>query len=291
MSLSEPSTLSARLTALAHRLGLIGRGSRQIFARASALRLPFRLPPPAGASICWHEGPPLQRLVDLPRGALSGPVQEDKALAHAALTQVVKSETQQLPAFDLRSIDGFACNAPTQQCYASFEEYAASEHCKQVRIISYKDFVKTISQALPHFLAGETLELRQASWHGARIFWAGEQQGEAFAGAIVYARRRGLEALLPANLIRYRLSASGLDNLQLRYHVLAMPGEAWSDPGFMGLLLDNGLPYARLSLLKAAGAPEFLLLPKEHPEATALGEGLRLAGAPDVLSYLRQLAQ
>ena len=38
-----------------------------------------------------------------------------------------------------------------------------------------------------------------------------------------------------------------------------------------GLLLDNGLPYARLSLLKAAGAPEFLLLPKEHPLAGVHG--------------------
>lgn len=96
--------------------------------------------------------------------------------------------------------------------------------------------------------------------------------------------------LLPANMVRYRLSEAGLDNLQHRYHVLAMPEEAWSDPGFMGLLLDNGIPYARLSLLKKAGKPEFLLLPKEHQDATALGEGLRLAGAPNVLDYLRQLA-
>jgi len=34
-----------------------------------------------------------------------------------------------------------------------------------------------------------------------------------------------------------------------------MPEAAWSDPGFMGLLLDNGIPYARLSLLKKAGTP------------------------------------
>lgn len=291
MSLPEHSTLSTRLTALAQRLGLIGRGARQIFARASSLRLPFSPLPPPGRSICWLEDPPLQRLVDLPRGALSGPVQEDKAQAHAALIKTVETEYQQLPAFDLRLVDGFACNVPGQQGYASFEDYAASEHCRQVRIISYKDFVKTIGLALPHFLAGEVVELRQSSWHGSRTFWAGEQQSEAFAGAIVYARRRGLEVLLPANLTRYRLSAGGLDNLQQRYHVLAMPGETWSDPSFMGLLLDNGLPYARLSLLKTAGAPEFLLLPKEHPEATALGEGLRLAGAPDVLAYLRQLPQ
>lgn len=288
MSLSEPSTLSTRLTALAQRLGLIGRGSRQIFSRASTLRLPFKALPTPGDSICWHETPQLQRLLNLPRGALSGPVQEDKAQAHSALTQVVEAQTQQLQSFDLRMIDGFACSTATP-VYASFEDYAASEHCRQIRIISYKDFLKTISLPLPRFLAGDSIELRQANWRGTRTFWAGEQQGEAFASAIAYARMRGLEVLLPANLLRYNLNTAGLDNLQRRYHVLAMPGEAWSDPSFMGLLLDNGLPYARLSLLKTTGSPEFLLLPKEHLEATALGEGLRLAGAPDVLSYLRDL--
>lgn len=291
MSLPEPTTLSSRLTALAQRLGLIGRGSRQIFARASTLQLSFRELPPAVDSICWYEGPPLQHLADLPRGALSGPVQEDKAHAHAALSLLVEAQTEQLEAFDLRLIDGFACHTAAAEGYASFADYAASEHCKRVRIISYKDFIKTTCQALPRFLAGAPIELRQANWRGQRTFWSGEQHGEAFAGAIAYARRRGLEVLLPANLTRYRLNPVGLDNLQARYHVLGMPGEAWSDPNFMSLLLDSGPPYARLSLLKTAGAPEFLLLPKEHPEATALGEGLRLAGAPDVLTYLRQLLQ
>lgn len=288
MSLSESSTLSSRLAALAQRMGLLGRGSRQIFARASALRLPFKPLPAAVESVCWHEGPQLQLLLNLPRGALSGPVQEDKAQAHAALTQVVEAQTQQLHAFDLRMIDGFACPVPAPG-YTCFEDYAASEHCKQVRIISYKDFIKTISLALPRFLAGEPIELRQANWRGSRTFWSGETQGEAFAGAIAYARRRGLDVQLPANLVRFRLNETGLNDLQNRYHVLAMPEAAWSDPSFMGLLLDNAIPYARLSLLKKAGTPEFLMLPKEHQDATALGEGLRLAGAPDVPEHLRQL--
>ena len=38
-------------------------------------------------------------------------------------------------------------------------------------------------------------------------------------------------------------------------------------------------------------APEFLLLPKESPESNALGEGLRLAGAPDVIAYIAALQQ
>ncbi|MHC5879841.1 hypothetical protein ACYT69_13030, partial [Streptococcus pyogenes] len=77
---------------------------------------------------------------------------------------------------------------------------------------------------------------------GSRTFWSGETQGEAFAGAIAYARRRGLDAQLPANLVRFRLNETGLNDLQNRYHVLAMPEAAWSDPSFMGLLLDNAIP-------------------------------------------------
>ncbi|WP_372868096.1 DUF6685 family protein [Pseudomonas sp.] len=291
MSLFDhPSSLSSRLAALIQRLGWSGRAPRLILERASRLDLPFKAMPSTRDSICWLEGPPLQRLVELPRDALSGPVQEDKAQAHAVLVQVVEVQQQQLASFDLRLIDGLSSCDPEQVHVTSFEQYAASEACRQVRIISYKDFVKTISQALPRFLAGECISLRQASWHGERIFWGGEQHSEALACAVAYARRRQLEILLPAELSSYRLSSSGLTELQQRYHVLAMPGAAWSDPAFMSLLLDTGLPYARLSLLRSPGAPEFLLLPKHSTEATALGEGLRLAGAPDVVHYLQGLA-
>lgn len=290
MSLSEqPPTLSSRLGALAQRLGLIGRAPRQILERASQLRLPFDPLPAVRNSICWQDGPQLHRLIDLPRGALSGPVQEDKAQAHAALIRIIELEERQLSSFDLRMVDGLCgCNAD-QAAFASFEDYAASQACRQVRIISYKDFVKTISLALPRFLAGERINLRQASWHGERVFWAGEHHPQAFACAIAYARRRELEISLPADLCHYRLSAQGLSKLQQQYHALAMPAAAWSDPAFMGLLLDSGLPYARLSLLRSPGDPEILLLPKYSAEATALGEGLRLAGAPDVVEYLQRL--
>ena len=291
MSLSEqPSTLSSRLGALAQRLGLIGRAPRQILERASQLRLPFSPLPAIRDSICWQDGPPLHRLIDLPRGALSGPVQEDKAQAHAVLIRVIELQEQQLASYDLRLVDGFSAGNREQTPFGCFEDYAASQACRQVRIISYKDFVKTISLALPRFLAGERISLRQASWHGERMFWAGEHHSEAFACAIAYARRRELDISLPADLSHYRLSPQGLAQLQQHYHVLAMPGAAWSDPAFMGLLLDNGLPYARLSLLRNPGDPEFLLLPKHSAEATALGEGLRLAGAPNVVGYLLRLS-
>ena len=67
--------------------------------------------------------------------------------------------------------------------------------------------------------------------------------------------------------------------------MLAMPVQAWSHEPFMSLLLDTGMPYARLTLTRSA---EFLMLPKQHAQATALGEGLRLAGAADVCEFLRQ---
>jgi hypothetical protein len=288
--LGPPAFFSSRLAALIQRLGGTNRASRLILERASRLHLPFNAMPATRDSICWLEGPPLQRLVELPRGALSGPVQEDKAQAHAVLIKTVEVQQQRLESFDLRLIDGLSSCDPEQAYFTRLEDYAASEACRQVRIISYKDFVRTISQALPRFLAGEHISLRQASWHGDRVFWAGEQHSEAFACAVTYARRRQLEISLPAELSRYRLSSSGLTQLQQRYHVLAMPSAAWNDPAFMSLLLDSGLPYARLSLLRTPDAPEFLLLPKHSAEATALGEGLRLAGAPDVVLYLQGLA-
>lgn len=290
MTSSEPThSLTERLSALAQRLGLGGRGSRQILQRASVLRLPFQPLPQPVEQIWWQNGAPLQRLVDLPRNALSGPVQEDKAHAHAMLIRVVEHETQQLNSFDLRLVDGLCGNDLKARPFASFEEYASSEACKGIRIISYKDFVKVISTALPRFLAGEQVVLRQADWVGNRVYWAGEHHHEAFASAVAYARLRGLDVSLPAELTRYHLNTSGLQALKDNYHMLAMPVQAWSDPQFMGLLLDKGLPYARLAMLRTPGAPEFLLLPKHSPEATALGEGLRLAGAPDVVAYLQRL--
>lgn len=258
--------------------------------RASSLRLPFTALVAPRDSICWQEGPPLQRLVELPRGALSGPVQEDKAQAHAVLIKAVELQHRQLASFDLRLIDGLGDCDPERTRFSRFEDYAASECCRGVRIISYKDFVKAISLALPGFPAGERIGLRTANWRGQRVFWAGEQRGEAFACAIAYARRRELDISLPAEFSCYRLSSNGLAELQRRYHVLAMPAAAWSDPAFMGLLLDSGLPYARLSLLRSPGTPEVLLLPRHSAEACALGKGLRLAGAPDVVHYLQGLA-
>ncbi len=283
-----PITLTERLAALLQRLGLGERGSQQLREQAARLRLPFAPLPEVPDSIWWQDGPPLQRLADLPRGALSGPVQEDKAAAHGALRALIRVEERQIGEFDLRWIDGLGGAPESGWRFNRFEDYAASSACRSIRLISYKDFSRTLAQALPHHASGETLYLRQASWRGERYFWSGEQAAPAFACAVAYARRRGLTIQLPALLSEYRLSRSGLDQLDASYHVLAMPAAAWSDARFMRLLL-TGMPYARLNLLRDSGGPEFLLLPRSQTDADALGEGLRLAGAADVSAWLRTL--
>ena len=80
-----PPSLSTRLSSMARRLGLAPRGHDWLTEQAARLQLPFAPLPAMPDSVWWPDGAPLQRLADLPRGALSGPVQEDKACAHAAL--------------------------------------------------------------------------------------------------------------------------------------------------------------------------------------------------------------
>ncbi|WP_349572014.1 DUF6685 family protein [Azotobacter salinestris] len=284
------SFLPPSLVALAQRLGLGRRTPHQLLQKARALRLPFQPLPPLQESIWWQADPPLHRLVELPRDALSGPVQEDKAAARAVLMHLVEQEQRSLDGVDLRQVDGLVGKDLHAPLYDGLEAYSATPECRAVRIISYNDFVRTLGQAVPGFPEAGRLQLRQAEWRGERLFWAGEPQHlPAFAAAVAYARRRGLEIVLPAELTCYRLSESGLAGMRRRYHMLAMPAQAWSDPAFMGLLLDQGMPYARLALLRRSGAPEFLLLPRRHPAANALGEGLRQAGAPDVSDFLAVL--
>lgn len=289
MSTSTPSSsFATRLTALAGQLSPGGRESRQLRERASRVSLPFQPLSTPQDSIWWQLGPHLERLVDLPRGALSGPVQEDKAAAHAVLVRLVQVRHTQVESLDLRQIDGLSC-APDDSPHAHLEDYAATPACRSLRVISYKDFLRVIGLALPGFARSEPLSLRRADWCGERLFWSGEQHGQAFASAVAYARMRGLQTSLPAEIAEYRLSADGLAQMQAQFHMLAMPAQAWSDPAFMGLLLDTGLPYSRLALKRTSSAPEALLLPRSDALANAMGEGLRLAGAPDLTQFLCSL--
>lgn len=283
----SPSLID-RLADALQRLGIARRGSQQLREQAAVLRLPFGPLPAMPESIWWQDGAPLQRLADLPRGALSGPVQEDKAAAHLLLCELVQVSERAIDAFDLRWIDGLSGVPEPGTCFTRFEEYAASPACRSIRLISYKDFSHALARALPQHAAGETLYLRQANWRGERFFWNGEHAQQAFACAIAYARRRGLTLQLPAVLSEYRLSSNAIDRLENSHHVLAMPAVTWSDPRFMRLLL-TGMPYARFNLLRDSSGVEFLLLPRSQSDSDALGEGLRQAGAADVCAWLRSL--
>jgi hypothetical protein len=290
MSATPPPPRSSRLANLTQKLGLSGRSSRHVLERAAELRLPFEPLLRPSDSIWWNSGAPLQDLPELPRSALSGPVQDDKTAAHAALVRLIERHTEDIDSFDLRKIDGLTGTRGKMPPCTSLEDYLAGMAQRQVRIISYKDFIKAISLPLPNFLRGHPISLLQANWHGNRVFRDGEQHAEAFASAIVYARRREMEVSLPAELTTYRISQRGLKSLDINYHILAMPVQAWSHAPFMHLLVETGLPYARLSLKGYETANEFLMLPKHSTDAVALGEGLLLAGAPDVSAFLHMLA-
>jgi hypothetical protein len=291
MSLPEPMpSLTSQIARLAQRLGLRSKASLPIQEHASSLQLPFsRLPEPE-PSIYWNDGPCLQRLLELPRGALSGPVQEDKARAHAALTRLISKDCVQ-SRLDLRQIDGFGGQRKAEPSYPTFEAFASTPACRQVRIISYKDFLRALGSALPGFDKGTPIDVRQASWLGERLYWAGEHHLEAFACAVAYARLRGLEVMLTADVTDYRLDRSGVNALDAEYHAVTMPAQAWSDREFMALLVDSQVPYARLTLLRDTSNSELLLLEKRDQTANALGEGLKTAGAPDLIRYLRDLPQ
>ena len=291
MSLPEPMpSLTSQIARLAQRLGLRSKVSLPIQERASGLQLPFsRLPEPE-PSIFWNDGPCLQRLLELPRGALSGPVQEDKARAHTALTRLISKQSVRSQ-IDLRQIDGFGGQRKGEPAYPTFEAFATTAACRQVRIISYKDFLRALGSALPGFDQGAPMEVRQASWLGERLYWAGEHHLEAFACAVAYARLRGLDLMLTADVTDYRLDRSGVHALDAGYHAVTMPAQAWSDRDFMALLLDSHVPYARLTLLRDTSNSELLLLEKRNPTANAIGEGLKAAGAPDLIRYLRDLPQ
>nr|WP_294973737.1 DUF6685 family protein [uncultured Pseudomonas sp.] len=280
-------SMTSRLSALAQRLGLGGADAHNVAQRSRTLSLPFEAPGAFVSGIGWQSGAPLHRLIDLPRGALSGPVQEDKARIHEVLKRLVGSHRDEHPALDLRTLDGLCHRSLQDSTLATLDELTQSDNCRKVRIISYNDFTKVLGQALPGFQRKAALQLRRASWHGDRLFWDDDNHACEMACAVVYARRRGLEITLPAVIQCFELHAAVLDELDRGFHMLAMPARAWSDPAFMDLLLDTGMPYARFGLFNTE-TPESLLLPKDHPQSDAFGQGLREAGAADVIDYLRR---
>lgn len=285
------SFLTSRLASIARRLGLRAPapGPHRPQGDSGDLKLPFPPLPEFHSSIFWEDNPPLEYLHELPRGALSGPTQEYKARAHSILSRVIQREVHAPQPYDLRGVGGFLAANPLGVPCPSFETFAATPACRSIRIISYKDFNRVMVSAVPGFkTSSTTVSLLQASWQGDRIFWAGEQNSEAFACAIAYARLRGLDLSVPCERILYRIDEAGLQALENGYHVLVMPGQAWSDQAFMAHLLNDGTPYARLRLPRHN--LELLLLDKQQPLSDSLGAGLKQAGAADFTLYLRRVS-
>lgn len=282
---------------LLSRLSTLLKGSESgsaTFSPASIaqhVKLPFAGLDTPSLSIGWKNNLYFQHLYDLPRGTLSGPVQEDKEDAHALLAKLVSKEIDTERVIDLRDIYGISEPLLGIETLQALENLAASAQCRHIRIISYRDFEKTITQAIPHFLSEQPIHLLQANWLGKHLFWANEKHSHAFACAVVYARRRGLELSKRTYISRYSLNIDVLHTLKKNYHVLIMPEQAWCDRDFMAILLDSGSPYARLALTKGPTPTEVLLLPKRKHLSDNLGKGLRLAGAYDAGEILLQLAK
>lgn len=258
---------------------------------AQRIDLPFINLTMPKISVCWKSNLYFQHLYDLPRSALSGPIQEDKAEAHQFLAKIITKTIDTDCMIDLRDIYGVSESVCNLQPLHSLEDFAASEQCKHIRIISYRDFEKTITQAIPHFLSDQPINLRRADWVGNNLFWAGEQYSSEFACAVVYAKRRGLDLPKRTYISRYSLNHEALKNLHRHYHVLIMPEQTWSDRQFMALLLNSNIPYARLTLIKSPNQTEVLLLPKRKKLSDNLGKGLKLAGAYDATEILLQMTR
>lgn len=258
---------------------------------AQNVDLPFARLQARPLTIGWQNNLNLQQLHNLPRDALSGPVQDDKVEAYAALKKLVSKVLDTESTVDLRDIFGILALPQDAENLPSLEALAARAECRHIRIISYRDFNKAITQAIPHFFSGRPIHLYQASWLGPELFWSEQQNSCAFACAVAYARLRGLELSIPAQISRYQIDTAVLDNLANKYHMLLMPEQAWKDRDFMTILLRSDSPYARLTLSPAPNSREVLLLPKHKPLSNSLGEGLKLAGADDACDFLLQLSQ
>ena len=235
--------MAQRLAAIAQRLGLGNADLHKVSQRTRSLALSFSAPASPPSGIGWQSGAPLYRLIDLPRGALSGPVQEDKARAHAALKKLVGSRLLELHDVDLREVDGLCTRGPlANSALPDFEAVAAGDAGRKVRIISYRDFGKALGQALPGFERGVELQLRRADWHGQRLFLELDNHTEAFACAVASARRRGLELRLPGRVRQFSLQGSALDGHKLVLQLSTKKGGAAGTAGAAGKGGKGGKP-------------------------------------------------
>jgi hypothetical protein len=285
------SSFLTKLGKMLQRTGSEEPTDQAVLKKASKIKLNFQPLPSLLPSISWLNKLPLQDLAGLPRGGLSGPVQEDKADVHSILVKLIDVKTRFYNQVDLREVNGICSytSEDPEQTYLTLEELSMTEEFRRVRIISFNDFSKAVAQFLPD--TNTPVELCRAAWHGPRLYWKGDKSNNILlTNIVVYARRRGLELMYPANITSYSVNEQALDELAKDYQVLNMPDEAWSNDAFMSLLLDTELAYSRLPMrINHKKVAEWILLPNNNPKSYALGFGLRLAGAYDVISYLRSI--
>ena len=279
------STVSARLLDFAQRLGLRRVVAPEFRQRIAQLALTFpRLPVPED-TIWWHNALSLESLYELPRGALSGPVQDDKAHAHKALRALIYRQQWEIDALDLRSISGLVGYESLFSSLTQLEHYNVAQ-CRHIRIISMTDLSKVLDN-----LQTDRWVLNEASWRGGRRFWTHSLHNQAITAAVCYAKLRKLCVERPAVINSFQFNHDGIQKLSQQFHVLYMPNEAWNNEALMDLLATHQLPYSRLSLDRATRTGDCLILPKQHAYADALGQGLLALGAEDFCDYLRRLPQ
>jgi len=235
-------------------------------------------------SIWWQATPKLHNLSDLSRSSLSGPIQEIKAeirekILKTFLVETINEDVQ------LQNIGGLCANIIGDPNCASFEDFALSESCSKIKIISHRDFENNLKRALPNISNNnKPLNLVSAEWLNSRLFWQNNKHVTNFACAVVYARKRKIDLSFNAEINHYYVSTRALADLNANYHILSMPSTAWRNHHLMDVLFNESLPYARLPLLFDA-----LILPKKNITSYKLGCSLVAAGACDIIPVIKQL--
>lgn len=237
-------------------------------------------------SMHWSQAMTLQQLVDLPSNALYGPEQTDKANAWERLKHLIEVETLFMNAFDLRELHGLNHSQNELLAYHSWDELSRCDACRPIRIISIRDYERTLGKATQDETGAHLLT---TSWFGDRYFWAREHNSCEFIASLVYARRRGLPMVYPVQIQRIQVNEDAARTLQQHYHMLALQPEAWADSAFMHYLVTHKIPYARLPFMRGPQGFEAILLPRNNALSNTFGSGLAAAGAPDLCEFLLKL--
>lgn len=253
------------------------------------LRLTFPVPTMPPASIHWQHSLHLHQLANLPANALSGPVQEDKAEAYQYLNKIVSLETSSLDSYDLRNLYGLNHDLEQLLDHDCWNSMALSQPCRTVRIISIRDFNRTLESAIGN---DATIELLSTAWEPDKHY-ANCTQGTGckLLAALVYARRREVPVMRPVTLSQTQVNALPVQELHKHYHTLAMPDTAWTDPVFMNYLVSHKTPYVRLGLPLGQQQLQIILLPRNNPHSDTFGTGLLKAGAHELSSFLLKLSR